>query len=68
MGKAEDFFKVYAGVPIEERDKVIAVIDKEPINWNLAFQEVKNKTKNGEEILEILKELEIIWLIKNKIG
>ncbi len=60
MEKAEDFFKVYAGVPLEERDKVIAVIDKNPINWNLAYQEIKNKTKNGEKILKMLKDLEII--------
>ena len=60
MKNTEDFFKVYAGVPIEERDKVIAIINEEPVNWNLAFQEIENKTRNGEEILKILKELEII--------
>jgi len=60
MEKAEDFFKVYSGVPLEERNNVIAVINKNPINWNLAYQEIKNKTENGKEILKILKELEII--------
>ncbi len=60
MEKAEDFFKVYSGVPLEERDNVIVVIDKEPVSWNLAYQEIKNKTENGKEILKILRKLEII--------
>jgi len=60
MEGEEDFFKVYAGLPIEERNNVVVVIDEKPINWNLAYQEIKNKTKRGEKILEILKKLEII--------
>lgn len=56
----EDFFKVYSGVPIEERSNTIAVIDEEPINWHLAFQEIKNKTERSKKILKMLKELEII--------
>jgi len=60
MEKTEDFFKVYAGVPLEERDKVIVMIDKKPISWDLAYQEIKNKTENGGKILKILKALEII--------
>ncbi len=60
MEKTEDFFKVYAGVPLKERDNVIVVIDKNPISWNLAYQEIKNKTENGEKILKILRDLEII--------
>ena len=66
MEKVENFFKVYSGVPLEERDNAIAVIDKKPVSWNLAYQEIKNKTSNGEKILKILKELEIIWLKINK--
>ena len=60
MEKTEDFFKVYAEVPLKERGNVIVVIDKKPISWNLAYQEIKNKTENWEKILKILKELEII--------
>lgn len=57
---SEKFFKVYSGVPIEERNNTIAVIDDEPINWHLAFQEIKNKTERAKKILQILKKLEII--------
>lgn len=60
MEGAEDFFKVYAGLPMEERNNVVAVLDEEPISWNLAFTEIKNNTSNGAKILKILKTIEII--------
>ena len=60
MEGTEDFFRVYAGLPIEERNNVVAVLDNEPISWNLAFKEIKNNTSNGGKILKILKTLEII--------
>jgi hypothetical protein len=60
MEGTEDFFKVYSSLPIDERENVVVVINKEPISWNLAYHEIKNKTKNGEIILKKLKELEII--------
>ena len=60
LERSEDFFKVYSEVPLDERKLVIVVIDKEPISWNLAYQEIKNNTKRGEKILKILKELKII--------
>jgi len=56
----EDFFKVFSSVPIEERKNVVIVFDDEPISWNLAYLEIKNNTKKGEEILKTLKELDII--------
>ncbi len=60
MEGAEDFFKVYAGLPMEERNNVVAILDDEPVSWNLAFSEISNNTFNGEKILKILKTLEII--------
>ena len=59
MEGADSFFKVYFGLPIDERKNVVVVIDKEPISWSLAYHEIKNDTKNGELILKILKELKI---------
>ena len=56
----QDFFKVFSNVPIDERNNVIVIIDKESISWNLASIEIKNKTKRGEKVLKTLKELEII--------
>jgi len=57
---AEDFFKVYSEVPLDERKLVVIVLKGEPISWSLAYQEIKNNTNRGEKILKILKELEII--------
>lgn len=60
MENAERFFKVYAGVPLEERKVPVVVLDNQPINWNLAYEEISNQTKRGQKILKILLELEII--------
>ena len=57
---AEDFFKVYSELPIDERKMVVAVIDEEPISWSLAYQEIRNNTERGKKILKILKKLRII--------
>ncbi len=60
MINAERFFKVYAGVPLEERKVPVVVLDDQPINWNLAYEEISNHTRRGEKILKILIELEIL--------
>lgn len=56
----ENFFKVYSQVPLNERKLVAVIIDNEPVSWNVAYEEIKNKTEIGEKILKILKELDII--------
>lgn len=60
MVKEEDFFKVYSNIPIEERNNAIVVIKNKPISWNLAYQEIKNRTELGQKILKVLKSLDII--------
>ncbi len=60
MDGEENFFKIYSGLPLEERKLTIIVLDGEPINWNLASQEIKNNTSKGQKILKTLKELELI--------
>lgn len=54
------FLKTYSSLPIKERKNTIAVIDNEPINWKMAYREIKNKSKLGKKIGEKLIELEII--------
>lgn len=57
---AERFFKVYGGIPFEERKNPIVVIDGQPITWILAYEEITNETERGKQVLTILMELEII--------
>ncbi|MBS3124405.1 hypothetical protein J4437_07305 [Candidatus Woesearchaeota archaeon] len=54
------FYKVYTGLPLEERKIPIVIIEDMPINWNLAREEIDNNTERGEKILKTLIELEII--------
>ena len=60
MKEKEEFFKIHANLPIEERSNVVVVIDKQPISWNIAYLEIKNNTSLGQKILKILRELNII--------
>jgi len=57
----EKFLKVYSNLPINLRKEIILVLKKEgPITWEVAYLEVENKTKLGEEILKKLSKLKII--------
>ena len=60
MEMKEEFFKIYANLPIEERNNVVVVISNQPISWNIAYLEIKNNTGLGQQVLKILKELGIL--------
>lgn len=58
---AEKFIKVYANLPLGIRDEVILVLpERGPITWNVAYLEISEGTKLGNEILEKLSDLDII--------
>jgi len=52
--KKARFMKVYSDIPMNIRREVIAIINEEPISWNVAFIEIKNETPLGEKILNKL--------------
>jgi hypothetical protein len=55
------FLKVYSGLPIEERQRIIVVLNNdEPVNWEMAYREIKNETTLGKEIGDKLIALKII--------
>ena len=57
----ENFFKVYANLPINLREEIVLVLpERGPITWNVAYLEINSDTKLGEEILKKLSELKII--------
>lgn len=60
LSPEERFRKVYASLPINMRAEIIVVIDKNPISWNLAFNEIEHETHLGKVILKILEEMEFI--------
>ena len=60
MEGKEEFFRVYSNLPLEEREKVVIIINEEPVSWNVAYQHIKNGTKLGDTILKFLKELKIL--------
>ncbi|MDO8505165.1 MAG: hypothetical protein Q7S48_01110 [bacterium] len=57
----DQFFKVYANLPLNLRSEIVLVLpDRGPITWNVAYTEINNDTKLGELILQKLEELKII--------
>lgn len=54
------FMKVFANLPLAERDQVAVVIDDNPISWNMAYREIRNNTELGKKAGEKLIALNII--------
>jgi hypothetical protein len=58
---AARFMRVYANLPLNLRNEVIAVIDDVgPITWHAAYLEINQKTKIGELIIKRLSDMGII--------
>lgn len=55
--KKAKFLKAFSNIPEDLREDVIAVIDKKPYTWNVAYIEIKNNTEIGKKILKFLEEL-----------
>ncbi len=60
MDNRTKFLKAYANLPLNERDRVIIIIDGQPLTWNAAWIEVDNDTLKGKEIVEKLVKIGII--------
>lgn len=60
MSKKERFYKVYANLPLNLRDEIVAVVNNEPITWRVAKLEIDKSTKIGDLILDKLDSMKII--------
>ncbi len=61
MVNKEQFMKIYANLPVNLRNEIIAVLpDVGPITWNVTYLEISNDTELGKKILEKLSSLKII--------
>ena len=54
------FTRLYNNLPLEERKRVVLVFEGQPISWEVARNEIINKTRRGNEILIKLIELKIV--------
>lgn len=54
------FLRVFAGVSINLRDEIIAIVDDESVNWSSAYVEVMGKTKKGDQIIRRMDELGLL--------
>lgn len=57
----QEFYKIFANLPINLREEIILVIpEKGPITWQVARLEIDNNTELGNIILKKLLDLKII--------
>lgn len=66
MDKAEyevlkaKFLKLIANVAFPLRKEIIAVVDNQPVSWNVAYGEVSQDTDKAKEVLKHLKQIKLI--------
>ena len=59
-GIRERFLKSYANLPLSAREEIVVVFEDGPLSWKAAYFEVNNETPRGREILEKIKNLNIL--------
>lgn len=55
-----DFRKMYDNVPFTMRRELIAIVDNQPMSYNVCLLEIKNETKMGDKILRYLERLDLV--------
>ena len=60
MDKKSQFLKVYANLPLGAREEIVAVVDGEPLTWNVARLEIEQETPKGKQVIETLTSLKIL--------
>lgn len=48
------FNEIYANLPLGARKEIIAVVDHEPVTWNVARLEIEQNTEKGKKIIDFL--------------
>ncbi len=56
----EKFFLVYSNLPLPERKMPVVVINDQPISWQMAYKEIRQKTRLGKKIGSLLLKLGVI--------
>lgn len=60
MDRNSQFLKIYANLPLSQRNEIIVVLDDEELTWNAAKLEVMNNTAKANEIINKLIKLGIL--------
>lgn len=61
MTDKERFLKIYANLPVNLRNEIIAFVpDVGPLTWNVAYLEIESDTELGKTILKKMSILKII--------
>ncbi|MBI2452365.1 hypothetical protein HYV50_04805 [Candidatus Pacearchaeota archaeon] len=58
--KRAKFLRIFANIPENLRNDIIALVDDKTYTWNTAYLEIKDDTSLGKKILKALEENDII--------
>ncbi len=58
--KRAKFLRVFANIPEDLRNDIIALVDDKTYTWNTAYLEIKDDTSLGKKLLKTLEENDII--------
>ena len=56
----ENFLRAYADLPASLRKEIIVIVDGKTFTWDASYFEIKNNTELAENILNSLKEMNLI--------
>lgn len=60
MSAKSRFLKTFVDLPISERSNVAAVIDGNPLSWNVVKIEIEAETKIGSRVLAFLDKNDLL--------
>ena len=58
--KRAKFLRIFANIPEDLRNDIIALADDKTYTWNTAYFEIKDDTSLGKKLLKALEENKII--------
>ena len=58
--KRAKFLRIYANIPEELRQDIIAVVEDKTYTWNTSYLEIRDNTILGQKILKALEDLGMI--------
>ena len=54
------FLKIFANIPLNLRDEIIAVVEDQSISWLVAYTEIKQDTDKANQIIDQLKKIGVL--------
>ena len=54
------FLNIFAAIPINLRNEIVAIFDNEPLSWSAVYVEVLGNSKKANKILKSIQDLGLL--------